>query len=179
MRVTRILTACGLREWPACISEADREFYLTRGAAIHTVTELLDREVLDESTVDERIKGFLNAWKNFRRLIGGKILAIEEEVKHKTLGYEGRLDRRLGPCAICRHASVVDIKTNEADEPTRLQLMGYNIAKGGRYKRMSVSLFEDGNFKPMVYDNDVFDKKAWLACVMLAAWRQRNGYTDK
>lgn len=181
MRVTQILNACGLRQWPECVSRENREYYLDRGSKIHLVTELYDRGQLDESTVDERIKGFLEAWKSFRKQIGGKLLAIEKEVKHRTLGYQGRLDRILGPCAVNKRTAVMDIKTNDADVFTRLQLSGYRMAlpRFKKLDRMSVSLFENGKYKVRIYDDSAKDDKTWVCCVALASWLQRNAVKTK
>lgn len=180
MRVTAILNACGLRQWPACVSQADRDFYLNRGTQIHRVTEMYDAGTLDESSVDPRIQGFLDAWKLFRQQVGGKILAQEREVKNLKLGYQGRLDLVLGPCGVCGDITVVDKKTNQADDFTRLQLCGYRAClKYKRMRRMAVSLFETGRYKCEVYDNDEMDVKTWLACCQLATWMERNNIKTK
>ena len=176
MRVTGILSACGLRQWPACIPQHQREFYLNRGCQIHKVTELHDLGTLDESSVDPRITGFLAGYKSFREIVGGEMRGIEKEVKHKTLGYCGRLDRIIGPSAVCQYPCVLDIKTNDADIFTRLQLSGYRMALpcNKNMRRMAVSLFDDGKFKTQVYDSDTTDDKTWLACYQLAVWMERN-----
>lgn len=183
MRVTAILAACGFRQWPACISAADREFYLNRGTQIHLTTQLYDLGTLDESSVDPRIKGFLEAWKLFRLQVGGEILAQEREVENKVLGYQGRLDLILGPCGVCKFPTVADKKTNKADTFTRLQLSGYRQAlpRFKNMKRMAVSLFSNGKYKSEVYDNDVVDDLTWRECcnhvrsgAKLADWLKRN-----
>ena len=175
MRVTQVLSAVGFRQWPDCISQADREYYLNRGTQIHHACELYDRGTLDMSSVDERIAGFLMGWVKFRNQIGGKILAIEMEVSNKSLGYKGRLDRIIGPSAICKQPVVADIKTNEADVYTRLQLAGYRLAlRRKNVKRMSVSLFENGTYKAEVYDDDKKDEQTWTFCVGVASWLQKH-----
>jgi hypothetical protein len=181
MRVTHILQYCGLREWPASISQADRQWYMERGTAVHAGTELMDRNKLDLRTVDKRIEPYLKAYATFRLEIGGVMLAIEQNVKHPILGYTGRLDRRIGPCRVCRVPCVLDIKTNAADVATRLQLSGYRatLPNGKAYKRMAVSLFETGKYKVEVFDNDARDDAAWFACVQLAAWKLENGYKEE
>jgi len=45
---------------------ADLDWYLERGRMIHKATELYDKGILDESTVDERIQGYLDSWKHYR-----------------------------------------------------------------------------------------------------------------
>jgi hypothetical protein len=172
--VTGILANCNLREWPAHYSDDDREFYLRRGQWIHKATALYDKNILDWETVEPRILGFIKAWAKFRNRAGGKITAIEMSVENIKLGYRGTLDRILTGSNIYPGHFLFDIKTNEADIYTRLQTMGYSMAQKKQVKRGHVSLFADGKYKVGFYDDDRADRAAWLACLTLNSWVERN-----
>ena len=180
LRLTQILSMCGLREWPECVSAEMREFAMNRGTMIHRATALFDAGTLDWSSLDPRIAGFVRAYEKFRTEVGGKIEAIEHEVVSRRYGYAGRLDRVFGRSAVCAGRMVVDIKTNAADAATRLQTSGYALAYGRTARRGYVSLFEDGKYKCEAYParDDAADRVAWLACVALAKWKQRRGIKE-
>lgn len=69
----------------------DLEWYLQRGQAIHKATELYDKGTLKESTVDERIVGYLESYKK----LGLKYKPDEIEIKLADPIYlvGGTLDR--------------------------------------------------------------------------------------
>ena len=172
-----------MRKWPAAIPEADREWYLQRGSAIHLATALHDRGTLDRRSVDERIIPFVDAWINFRNQVGGTITDIERRVSNTRYGYLGTLDRIIMRPSVFRGGRLlVDIKTNEADVVTRLQTAGYRMAlKKGKLPiaRAGVSLKNNGTFRCEVYDNDPADDAAWLACLQVSRWKwQHNQQTE-
>ena len=179
LHVTDILAAVGVRRFAGFLTAEDLGWYLNRGKMIHKATELYDGGVLDLATLDDRIKGFVGGWMHFRAEVPSRMLAIEEDVSHARLGYCGRLDRIIKAPSVCRWPCMLDIKTNEADIGTRLQLSGYKLALGRKakqYGRMAVELREDGTYKLTVYYNDREDAAAWIAAVSLASWMNANGY---
>ena len=89
--VTSILRAEGFM---SSYIPADLDWFLTRGTMIHKATELYDKGILDESTVDERIRGYLESWKLFaegRPFYDGS--AIEIRLCDSLYQLAGTLDR--------------------------------------------------------------------------------------
>ncbi|HUX54240.1 MAG TPA: hypothetical protein VMV56_07495 [Williamwhitmania sp.] len=173
--VTQILNDCGLYKWPFNIPEIDRQFYLKRGSEVHSVTAKYDLDTLYMDSVDPRIKKYLNGWIKFRNEVGGKIIHIEKRVQNKSLDYKGTYDRLIYNCALYPGGYfLLDIKTNEAQAVTRLQTMAYSLCQRRFVKRGYVALRSNGTYKTEIYDNDLSDKSAWLACVKLINWKERN-----
>jgi len=69
-----------------------------RGRIIHRITELDDRGILDEATVDDRLVGYLNAWRKFKK------------------------DTKVALSNV-----ILDIKSGDWDWTSGLQLAGYEI----------------------------------------------------
>jgi hypothetical protein len=174
--VTQILSAVGLRGgWSEFIPKDDREFYLQRGTMVHKSTVLHDRGILDWKTVDERIIPYVKAWKKFREETGGKIVEIECRVENRELNYCGTLDRIIRKCRLYPAGNLlIDIKTSEADQATKIQTMAYAMAQKKKVKRGFVALHNTGNYSAGIYKDDEIDKAAWLACLTLNNWIERN-----
>lgn len=173
--VTAILSECGLREWPAGVPVEQREFYLQRGSAIHKATALLDKGTLDWSKLDDRILPYVRAYERFRKEMGGTVIATELQIENKALGYVGTLDVIIKGCALYPSGNVLfDKKTTQADVFTRLQTTGYVLGQKKKLKRGFIALRSDGTYRAGIYDNDASDKVAWIACVKLANWKERN-----
>lgn len=81
-----------------------------RGVLVHEATHLWDSGVLDESSVDERLRGYLHAWKQFLSDTGARVIASECQVYHGPRGYAGTFDKAL--LLKGRHV-LVDIKSAE------------------------------------------------------------------
>lgn len=127
--VSEVLGATGLkRENPG-----SSEWYLDRGKAIHKATELYDIGLLDEKTLDERIKGYVQSWKRLARTY--KKEDIEVKLYDKFYRYAGTLDR-----VDC------DIKSGGPEPWHILQAAAYwNLRGGGLGLFHNVYLKEDGS----------------------------------
>lgn len=68
-------------------------YYLTRGTYIHSATEFYDKGTLDEDSLDEAIRPYLEAYKRFRSDFNGQIVGIEKRLWHPKLKYAGIVDR--------------------------------------------------------------------------------------
>lgn len=68
-------------------------WYLTRGKYVHLASELYDKGTLDESTIDDTIKPYLEAYKAFRRDFSATITGIEVQLYHPVYKYFGIVDR--------------------------------------------------------------------------------------
>jgi len=67
-------------------------FYAQKGTYVHRAIELDCAGTLDDSTVDEKVRPYLDAWRDFRRDTDAVIVATERRVYHPTLNYAGTLD---------------------------------------------------------------------------------------
>jgi hypothetical protein len=63
--VTSILSATGLVNYSA-IPVAIKEAAMRRGSFAHKACELDDAGVLDEDTLDDSLRGYVKAWREFR-----------------------------------------------------------------------------------------------------------------
>jgi hypothetical protein len=90
--VTQVLRANGMT--PEFYTRID-PWYLERGKLIHLATEYDDRGTLDEDTVDEVVRPYLDAYRTFRADFRGKITGIEKRMWHPQLGYAGIIDRTI------------------------------------------------------------------------------------
>ena len=174
--VTDILAECGFYQGFDRVPKKKRRFYMNRGKQIHVATAMLDRDELDWDSLDPRIVSHIEAYVRFRQETQAKPLEIELAVQNDDLGYCGTLDRIYDKSALWPTGRLlVDIKTTEADEYTRLQTMAYAMAYGKPIKRGFVALRKDGTYRAGVYDEDEVDKAGWMACLQLVNWKERRG----
>jgi hypothetical protein len=131
-----------------------------RGTTAHAACEFWDDGTLDESSLDPRLKGYLDAWRKFRTESGAEPVLIEQQVGHRDYMYAGTLDRlmRIGPRYI-----LLDIKTGAKRSWHEIQGVAYLAALEhcrshipidlpvGRIEVMTVYLTHDGgyDFKPV------------------------------
>lgn len=137
-----------------------------RGTVAHAVTQLEDEDDLVEESVDDGVKGYLDAYRNFK--VKTKFLPqlIEARVFNSLLNYAGTLDR-TGFADGCK--TLVDLKTGVPTKPTALQTVGYALCleKPFEWRRFAVQLKKDGNYKCVEYYLKDFqrDKARWVAAV--------------
>ncbi len=70
-------------------------WYLERGSMVHIATALYDLGTLDEETIDDRIRGYLDSWKRYRETQKFNYAPQHIEVMLADIlyGYAGTLDR--------------------------------------------------------------------------------------
>lgn len=145
--VTTVLADVGIVNY-SMLSDAERDFYLTRGTAIHAATQFDDEETLDESTLDPQIAPYLEAWRKFRRDTGFIPTRIEGPVYHSVYHYAGTPDRVGSIISNCTSEIVVDIKSGVVCPWVKYQLAAYCAALDpkhpGRFRRIGVQLQETG-----------------------------------
>ncbi|MFA5321364.1 MAG: hypothetical protein WC373_01715 [Smithella sp.] len=145
--VTQVLESVGLSDFsgvPADVLAVAQE----RGLVVHKITELYDMEMLDMSSVDPKLKGYLTAYKKF--LNDFKILsfmAIEEIVYNLIGDYAGTLDR----IAETQKGKILfDIKTGVFSIAHGPQVATYEAAHAGNCKIDTIGtlyLNDDGTYK--------------------------------
>lgn len=185
--VTSVLAATGLVDY-AHYPDEKRAYYLRRGSAIHEAAHQIINGTFDWSYCENEgreFAGFIRAVDSFLATPGLKVLASEEPVYSRELGYAGTLDllvRYQGRFAL------PDLKSNKAQYATSIQcvaylralqslgeLIGYVYA-GEPHDRYAVELHEDGKFKIRWYDEleNYNDEGIWLAALSVAGWQMRH-----
>ena len=177
--VTDVLTSAGLYDMFGKVNRDVLEAAQVRGKYVHTATEFYDLGTLDDSTVHEEIRPYLDAWVKFRKDTGFKPRLIEEIVFSKKYFYAGTADR-VGPLDV---ETVVDIKSGELSPAADPQTAGYLHAhnegispKNKAKDRLIVQLRNDGKYnlpKPDFYSKEDFS--VFLSCLNIKNWRARHG----
>jgi len=101
--VTDVLTSAGLYDMFGKVNRDVMEASKVRGKYVHSATEFYDLGTLDDSTVHEEIRPYLDAWVKFRKDTGFKPRLIEEIVFSKKYFYAGT--SRQGRPLRCRDSS--------------------------------------------------------------------------
>lgn len=162
--VTQVLKEAGLIDvsgpW---FTEACRE----RGENVALITELYDKSLLDESAVADELRGYLEAWAEFRRVWGFVPEQIEVPVYAALYEYAGTPDR-VGALHDVR--TVADIKTGGPAPWHGLQTAAYSECYRGGLQRIGVHLKADGTYKVHPHD-DPDDRRVFLAALTLANWK--------
>ena len=141
-----------------------RPHHLQAGTDRHVATELWDRGILDEGSLDENTGPALEAWKKFLDHSGFEVEEIEIRCFSEKHLYAGTIDR-IG--VLDGKRTILDIK-GSAEMPTyALQLFLYKIAwqeiTGDKIEDLvSVHLLKSGKYKAHSHA----DKKSALVPAM-------------
>lgn len=169
--VTQVLKEAGLvnADWAT-------QWHLERGQAIHAAAEYIVRGTLDWSTVDERIRPYLDALQKFLKDSDCELATAAPELfvhsaRHR---YAGRLDlvaKVFGEWTVCDWKSGA---VGPAGPQTAAYEMAYREERGitKLLKRIAVQLKPDGKYK-MKELADFSDYLDWLAC--LERFRTKDG----
>ncbi len=165
--VTQILKSLGLIDATWYTDEAR-----DRGSMIHLATALDDRGELDESSVDERIAGYLAAWRLFKAESGASFTDIEIQL-YSDYGYAGTPDR----IGTLRGRSVFDIKNGEPEPWHALQTAAYafgcSAGSAAVMSRYCIYLRDNGTYRLIQHDRST-DIAVWLSCLNLYNWKANN-----
>lgn len=172
LSVTQIIKAAGLinDQW---FSEASA----WRGSVVHKCCELDCKGTLLEESVDPMARGYLEAWRAWKRNVGFTPTLIEKRMLH-PLGFAGTEDR-AGFLPNGDEADV-DLKTGVAQKWHAIQLAGYSNfhPKPRSRRRFTVRLMPDGKYVTTEYSHATWqtDWTTFQGCLAIANWRQINGY---
>lgn len=170
--VSEILKAAGCI--PANMKFID-PWYAERGTLVHEATALWDRGVLEESTVDPEVAGYLEAWKGFRHEVGPgmEIVEVEQRGYHPAYRYAGTKDRVvLWDGRRC----VLDLKTGGPLPHHALQLAAYAKLSEATH-RYGIHLSQNGSWKLQPYE----ERSDWSVFAGAAAawwWRSNHGLLE-
>ncbi len=108
--------------------KADIEDARIFGTAAHLGTELSDRRILNENTLDPKILPYLDCWKKAIQTYQFRIHDIEKSYYHRTLKFAGTIDRIV---QYRGYIYVLDIKTSHDIVPSaEIQTAAYKILYG-------------------------------------------------
>jgi hypothetical protein len=165
--VTQVIRAAGL---------VDERYYTPESAAlgqhVHATTALDDQGVLDEVSLDDRLRPYLAAWRRFRQLSGVTIQFIEWR-GWSPYGFAGAVDRLATWKA---RTWVLDIKTGAPQPWHALQTAAYVLLFGGKEhprQRACVYLRDDGAFRFAEHSNHS-DVDVFRAALLLHQWKERH-----
>ena len=162
--VTQIMEALGITWFP---ENAKRDYYLLRGGYVHEAIRLINHGVLDDESVDDAIKGYVEAYHKFVKEVSFRPEMIEYRSANLASGYAGTLDC-VGELAGTR--VLVDFKSGGVNEKSvRLQTAAYMLMDGisGISARYGLSLKADGTYRlSKAYTEHSKDKNNWLAAVV-------------
>jgi gamma-glutamylcyclotransferase (GGCT)/AIG2-like uncharacterized protein YtfP len=163
-----------------CLSILDNRWkvdpwYLERGRLIHLATEYLDHDELDWSTVDERIRPYLDAYVKFRKDTGSVAHPgyIEHKLYHPIYFYAGRIDRigYLNGCLV-----LIDLKTGASAKIDELQDAAYwelcRVNNIPIKKVFDLYLHDDGTYKLEPIERPKLLLPVFLAALTVARWRE-------
>jgi len=148
------------------------EFHLNKGSMVHRAVALYLQGILDETTIDERIAGKLQAAKTAIKELGIKPALIETPMYHKILLYGGTLD------VLPVDGILTDWKSGHSALATPPQLGGYAelLENNGMSvkKGREIVLSDTGSYK--VYEYDIRHcRRLWMAGYTVFGHKQREG----
>ena len=175
--VTSILDSLGFGDFGR-VSPGVMEAARARGEDVHSACELLDKGILDWTTVSEEISGYVIAYQKFKHEFNPELLAIEERVYHPTYRFAGTLDRVW---RIRGDIDLTDIKAGTEQAAHPMQTAAYRLAWDSGHppslavkRRHALYLRSSGTFDYRLH-NGVSDGAAFLAALQLFHWRGSNG----
>jgi len=146
------------------------EYGKTRGKFVHKIIEWHVKGELDNSTVDDNLLGYLDAWVQFVKDTGFVSLYTEKpfaSLTHKFAGIPDCVGSMNGMDA------VLDIKSGAIGPATSLQLAGYEILIDSRLNRFALQLKEDGKYSLKEFKART-DRGVFLSAVSCWWWKRNN-----
>lgn len=166
--VTTILKSVGLPDLSG-IPAATLQWKAQLGTMVHLATELDDTNELDESSLDDRIVPYLEAYRRFKSESGFEAREIEQMIFDPVLKYAGKLDR-YG--IIKGKPSVLDIKTGAFDQKSVGPQTSAYAKPYGKCNRYALQLKDDATYKLHKLNNDN-DFNIFLSALNLYYWRNQ------
>jgi len=150
-------------------------WYLERGRMIHLATALFDHDELDEDSIDERIKPYLDAYVKFRRETGFEPKEIELPLYHPKYFYAGTIDK-IGK--LNGSQDLIDLKTGGKAKDDELQLAAYWELCRANYIKIrrvfDLYLHENGTYNLIPPETPPkLLLPVFLASLTVARWKER------
>ncbi|MGB8422232.1 hypothetical protein [Paraburkholderia sp.] len=146
------------------------------GTAVHRMTELHDNDDLDEDSLSDELRPYLDGWKKFRAECQFEPITIEKKLYHPMFRYAGTSDRTG---MVKGRLAVIDIKKMMTLGPViGVQLAAYQelhkadgLAVVDRY---ALGLRPDGSYRLQPY-RDMLDWQCFLSLLTQRNWSIKNG----
>lgn len=177
--VTQVLKAAGLTNFDH-VDPALLERNAAFGNAVHAAIQFKCKGTLDEDTVDEAIKSYLEAWDNF--VEDFQFVAKQNEVRgfHPVYRYAYTIDLlgEINNGGKYAGMAVGDIKTGKPKSVDLIQLGGYKLAV--EKQRNIFILYLNPSFKPRGYKvlfttNNKKEQGIFLSCLNIFNFRKEHG----
>lgn len=168
--VSKIIAFAGLSDMTWVSEEA-----LKRGSYVHQALEFEDLGDLNEADLDEKLKGYLKAWRTFKADFKAEIHCVEQKVHHPIYRYGGTLDRIA---KIEGHFCVIDIKSGSPAAWHPIQTALYSMTQDAPHgpgcpRRAAVYVTPEGKYRFITHNNRE-DFTVAKAAITLAQWKERN-----
>lgn len=145
------------------------------GQYVHAAAEYLDSGDLDEETLDDTIKPYMEAYKKFKAEAGFRIRLNEQRLYHKTYLYAGAIDREGD---ICGAPALLDIKTGGEQAVTAVQLAAYRLLLDNNEHKCSrayaLHLRDNGTYTLKEAKDYMKNRGIFLAALSLYKWKMQN-----
>ena len=164
--VTMILQAAGLYD-DSFFTEESRN----RGKYVHRACLYYLQNDLDEDTIPDEYRGYIEAFKRFMKEADCQVYAGLCEVPwfSEACRFGGTIDM---PCMLNGKESLIDIKSGVESPTTGIQLAAYSMLYDvPLVNRYGLYLKADGKYKLIPYA-DRNDIKIFNAALTLYSWRQ-------
>ena len=169
MSVTKILRPAGAdySKIPPHVLENAR----VRGVASHKACELYDLGILDNDSVDDIVRPYLNGWIKFVSEHDYEHIASEIPLYSEKYMYAGTPDKL---CLLDGVKTIIDLKCTAKMSPvTALQTSAYAEPTSST-RRLCVRLKNDGTYEKREY-TDKNDFYIFLSLLNIAKWSAKNG----
>jgi hypothetical protein len=170
-RLTDVLQDFGIVDYSR-IPKGVREFALDRGSKVHKMTELFDKGILREETLDSRLVPYLDGWKMAVEKEGLEFTYIEVRMFNQTYFYTTKPDR-IGTAAGV--PVVIEIKTGAVPWWGGMQCSAQAACfpEGHKYKRIAIGLPGDGSYHLVTF-TDPNDRPLILSAITLYNLKQKH-----
>lgn len=145
------------------------------GTAVHRMTELHDNDDLDEESLSDELRPYLEGWKKFRAECQFEPVTIEHRMSHPTLRFAGTSDRTG---AVKGRLAVLDIKKMFVLGPhIGPQLSAYqklHETEGLKAEdRYALGLRPDGSYRLQPF-TDPLDWQCFLSHLTIHNWKAKH-----
>jgi len=171
--VTTVLEDVGIVDF-SMVPKDTLEEAQARGTAVHHATHLHDLGTLNEETLGDKIKPYLEGWKKFKKETGVIFLERELVVFSEKYRFAGTLD---AVALLFGKTGILDIKSG-ADSGAAVQTAAYEIAHNEKLgatvrtkKRWSVQLTKTGDYKLKEHSGKT-DKSIFLGALSVYNYKQ-------
>jgi len=158
------------------------EWHRQKGAAVHHAIHLHVQNKLDWSTVDERIKGRIEAFQLFMSDTGYTVIESEMKLFSKRYQFAGTLDLWMADMNLKRNMTfIADIKPPSPEPIVELQLAAYSLLLGERNahseikKACAVCLKDNGRYSLDWVPNLRRSQSIFLSFLTSSNWLKENG----